>query len=147
MFHLLPHWLRSPRRRRLIGQQRTAADILGCMTPAIRDSLNDQQQGEVARLIDLALPKPAPKLVDLRFNVDLIFNRFFIVLFVGQDRRQSKRAYSTSPWTTLGNWIIAIVLLLGLNLAISVTALLLAYLVKSALNIDLTPGHFKGFIQ
>ena len=39
----------------------------------------------------------------------------------------------------------AVVLLLGFNLALSTSVLMLAYLVKSALGINLMPGHFRGF--
>lgn len=126
-------------------RQRTPADILSCMAPTVRDSLSDHQLTEVERLIDLALPKPAPKLVDLRFDIDLLVSRFFIVLFVGKDRRKAARNHAVSRLTALGNWMAAVVLLIGVNLAVSLSLLMLAYLVKSALGINLTSGHLRGF--
>lgn len=128
-------------------RQRTGADYLAYINPAIQESLTPEQQTEIERVIDLALPRPAPKLVDLRFDIDLITSRFFIVLFVGKDRRQADRHHRVSRLTTVGNWLAAIVLLIGVNLAISIGVLLLAYLVKSALGINLFPGHFRGFIK
>ncbi|PSN18608.1 hypothetical protein C7271_11665 [filamentous cyanobacterium CCP5] len=129
----------SPRR------DRTPATILDLMTPSVRESLSEYQLTEMERLIALALPKPAPKIVDLRFDIDLLVSRFYVVLFVGKDRRQSVRQHSVSPLTVIGNWLTAIVLLLGVNLAVSLAVMLLAYLVKSALGINLFPGHFRGF--
>lgn len=128
-----------------LQQARTAASILDTMTPQVRSSLNAQQLSEVERLIDQALPKPTPKLVDLRVDVDLLINRFYIVLLVGKDRRQTRRHYPVSHLTQLGNWLTAVVLLIGFNLTVSVTVLLFAYLMKSALGINLLPGHFRGF--
>lgn len=128
-------------------RHRTPATYLEQMTPAVRASLDADQLAEVSRLLDLAIAKPTPKLVDLRFDIDLIVSRYFIVLFVGKDRRQTRRPHAVTPLTRIGNWVAAVTLLLSVNLAISATIILLAYLVKSALGIDLTPGHFRGFMQ
>jgi hypothetical protein len=124
---------------------RSAATYLNHLDPDLRANLLPQQLAEIERVIDLAIPKPSAKLVDLRLDIDLLVSRYFIVLMVGKDRRRSLRNAPVSPATQFGNWIAAVVLLLGFNLAISVAVLLLAYLVKSALGIDLTPGHFRGF--
>jgi type III secretory pathway component EscV len=43
--------------------------------------------------------------------------------------------------------VAAVVLLIGLNLALSAGILLLAYRIKSALDIDLFPGHMHGLGQ
>ena len=125
----------------------TPGAILDRMAPAVRRDLSDVQLGEVERLITLALPQPSPKLVDLRFDIDLLVSRFYIVLFVGKDRRQSSRLRQVSWLTAMGNWIMAVVLLIGVNLAISAAVVMLAYLMKSALNIDLFPGHLGGFLN
>jgi hypothetical protein len=124
---------------------RSAATYLNHLDPDLRASLLPPQLAEIERVIDLAIPKPSAKLVDLRLDIDLLVSRYFIVLMVGKDRRRSLRNTPVSPVTQFGNWVAAVVLLLGFNLAISVAVLLLAYLVKSALGIDLTPGHFRGF--
>jgi len=126
-------------------KERNAASVLDCMMPQVRDSLNDHQLIEVERLIGLALPKPTPKLVDLRVEIDLLINRFYIVFLVGKDRRQGTRHYQVSRFTQIGNWLTGILLLFGFNVAITITILLFAYLMKSALGINLLPGHFRGF--
>ena len=123
----------------------TPAIYLAQIDPVVQASFTAQQRAEVARVIDLAIPKPAPKLVDLRFNVDLLISRYFIVLMVGKDRRRAPRDRPTSRLTQFGNWFAAIVLLLGFNLTLSISLFMLAYLIKSALGIDLLPGHFRGF--
>ncbi|MBW4484319.1 MAG: hypothetical protein KME14_17415 [Tildeniella torsiva UHER 1998/13D] len=122
----------------------TPATYLTQIDPNVQASLNSQQWAELERVIDLAIPKPAPKLVDLRFEVDLLISRYFIVLMVGKDRRRTPRSVPVSRFTQLGNWMAAVILLLGFNLAISTSVLMAAYLIKSALGIDLLPGHFRG---
>lgn len=127
------------------SRQRSAADCIKHMSPTIRESLSPEQQSEVERIVELALPKPAPKLVDLRFDIDLLVGRYFIVLFVGRDRRRRTRQHAVSPATAVGNRLAAVVLLLGMNLTVTLGLLIGGYLLKSAVGIDLLPGHFRGF--
>lgn len=121
--------------------QLTAADYLNQMDPLLRASFTPLQLAEVERLLDQARPQPSAKIVDLRFSIDLLLTRYFIVLLVGQDRRKQTRHRVVTPLTRIGNWIAAMGLLLSLNVLLSLTLFLGAYLVKSALNIDLMPGH------
>lgn len=121
---------------------RTPQDYLEAMAPAERNQLSAPQREEVLRLLDLAIPKPAPKIVDLRFAVDLLIERFHVVVVVGKDRRRRPRAHAVNRVTRIANWLVGVGLLLGLNLLLSVALFLLAYLIKSALGIDLLPGHF-----
>lgn len=134
-------------RQRGRSHLRTAATVLATMAPDIATSLTPQQRAEVERLVTLAVPKPAPKLVDLRWDIDLLVSRFYVVLLVGKDRRQTARNYPVSRLTAVGNWLAAVVLLLGLNVSITLALFLLAYLCKSALNINLFPGHLRGLGQ
>jgi hypothetical protein len=125
----------------------TPATYLAQLDPAVAASLTAQQRAEIERVMALALPRPAPKIVDLRFTVDLLVSRYFIVLMVGKDRRRSPRNMPVSRLTQVGNWLTAVGLLLGFNLALSTSLLMLLYLIKSALGIDLMPGHVRGFGQ
>ncbi len=118
---------------------------LSQITPSVRDSLTPDQWAEVSRVVSLAIPKPAPKLIDLRFDIDLLISRYYIVMMVGKDRRRSTRPHQVSRATRWANWVAAVMLLIGLNLALSAGILILAYLIKSALGIDLFPGHLRGF--
>ncbi|MEB3313559.1 MAG: hypothetical protein VKL98_05380 [Cyanobacteriota bacterium] len=128
-------------------QDRSAITYLEAMAPEVRASLSPDQLSEIERVIDLALPQPAPKIIDLRMDVDLLVSRFFIVLFVGKDRRRSRRQQPVKPLTAAINWLTAMVLLLGVNLVISVSLFAFAYLVKSAIGINLTPGHLGDYIR
>lgn len=110
------------------------------LTPELRDSFTEQQATAVRGLLEKAVPQPQPKLVDLRFTVDLVLSRFYVVLLVGKDRRQQPRPYLPDPLARVGNVIAAVVLLIGLNLLMSLLILLFAYLLKSAAGVDLVPG-------
>jgi hypothetical protein len=122
---------------------------LNRIQPQILESFNTDQINEVQRVLTQAIPKPSPKIVDLRFTVDLILSRFYIVVFVGQDRRQGRRNYSVTVTrvTKTGNFIAATLLLIGLNLLISVFIFLLLYLLKSAVGINLFEGHLIDQIK
>ena len=120
---------------------RTPSYYLQSLEPEILDSFSTTQMQAVQSLLEAALPQPAPKIVDLRFGIDLLFSRFYVVLFVGKDRRRQQRQYWTDRVSRWGNAIAAVILLIGINLVISLIIFMFAYLVKSALGIDLTPGH------
>lgn len=115
---------------------KTPYDYLARLDPSVAESLTQKQLEAIKNLLK-AIPQPSPKLVDLRFTVDLIFSRFYIVLFVGKDRRSKKRAYFQNKLVRIGNFIAAVILLLGVNLVISASVILVAYLLKSAIGIDI----------
>jgi hypothetical protein len=106
-------------------------------------SLSPQQRTAVQSLIDQALTrsKSKPKLVDLRFEVDLFVARYYFVLLVGQDQRAKKRRSNGNKISRFGNRIAAILLLISFNLLLSSILLLIVYLLKSLAGIDLFPGH------
>ena len=119
-----------------INNFRTPKDYLSSLDPQIAESFTEEQLKAVKHLLK-ATPKPSPKLVDLRFTVDLVFSRFYIVLFVGKDRRSQKRFYFQNKFVRVGNSIAAIILLIGVNLVISASLILVAYLIKSAIGVDI----------
>ncbi len=123
---------------------RTAEQYFEALAPKLRDSFTPEQTEAIYALLQAAIPKPSPKLVDLRFAVDLVLARFYVVLFVGQDRRQQKRSYVPNSVSRVGNALAAVLLLLGLNLLISLFVLLSVYLIKSAAGIDLFPDAHLG---
>ncbi len=123
------------------GTVPTVDDYLGYMASEVRSSLDPHQVSEVKRLLAIAIPKPSPKIVDLRFTVDLLISRFYVVLFVGKDRRRGRRQYQANSLTRVGNFVAAVFLLVSLNLLISLFIFMLAYLMKSAVGIDLFPGE------
>ncbi|OLP19840.1 hypothetical protein BST81_03440 [Leptolyngbya sp. 'hensonii'] len=128
--------------------QRTAEDYIKQMDPNILTQLEPSQLEEIRRLLREAIPRPSPKIVDLRFVVDLLFSRFYIVLFVGKDRRRKLRKPSLlDPITYVGNLVSVIILLIGFNLTVSATLLLVLYLLKSLLGIDFSPEHFPDALH
>lgn len=96
---------------------------------------------------DFTRKKRKSKLIDIRFVVDLLFSRFYVVLMVGKDVRKGQRPYPKSRATKAGNMIAAFMLIVAMNLLISAVLLLGLYLLKSALNIDLMPGHFSDQLE
>jgi hypothetical protein len=98
-------------------------------------------------LIQIPAQPQRPKLIDIRFAVDLVFTRFYIVLMVGKDRRGRRRAHPVRGFTKVGNAIAAVLLLLGANLAISAFMVLSFYLIKSMLGINLMPGHLTDYFK
>jgi hypothetical protein len=92
-------------------------------------------------------PQQLPKLIDIRFGVDLVVTRFYVVLMVGKDRRDRQRIHAVKGLTKLGNTLTAVIFLLGANLAISGFIVLSLYLIKSMLGISLLPGHFTEYLK
>lgn len=126
---------------------RSPADYLEQMRPAVLESLSAEQLAEVRRLLHRAIPRPTPKIIDLRFGVDLILGRFFVVLWVGKERRRAVRRYPQNGVTRAANAVAACGLLLGLNVLVTISLFLLAYLLKTASGIDLLPGHLPDYVR
>jgi hypothetical protein len=135
-------WQQSPQAIR-----KTPEYYLSQIEPHILNSFNAEQIHSVKNILNQVIPKPSAKIVDLRFTVDLILSRFYVVLLVGKERRQGSRNYPVTGITKLGNIIAAILLLIGLNLLISSFLFLLLYLIKSAIGINLFDGHLIDKIK
>ncbi|NEQ55355.1 MAG: hypothetical protein F6K11_35430 [Leptolyngbya sp. SIO3F4] len=126
-------------------KRRNVDDIISLFDPTIAKQFDNYQWQEIRRIIDLSIAQSSPKIVDLRFTIDLIFSRFYFTLFVGKDRRRQSRSQTTG--SRVGNFIAAICLLIALNLLISLSVVIVLYLIKSALGIDLMPGgHFSDLL-
>ena len=147
MPNLITRMLSSGRSAPSRDRQRTPAAILDCMPAAVRASMTSVQLAEVERLIQLSLPKPSPKIVELCFEVDLLVTRYYIALFVGKDRRKKTRKHAISRSTVIANKIAVTILLLTVNLAITGSILLILYLIKSSMNLDFFPGHLRDLYQ
>ncbi|NHC33690.1 hypothetical protein [Scytonema millei] len=126
---------------------RTPEYYLQQVEPNILASFNTEQLQVIINILTQAIPQPSPKIIDFRFNIDLIFSRFYLVLFVGKDRRKRKRQYIPERLARIGNAIAVVILLLGTNLVISGVILLFAYLFKSAVGIDFFPGHISDSVK
>lgn len=126
---------------------RTPEYYLQQIEPHVLASFNLEQRQAIINILNLAIPQPSPKIVDVRFNIDLIFSRFYLVLFVGKERRKRRRKYVPEGIARIGNAIAVVMLLLGANLVISGVILLFAYLFKSAVGIDFFPGHISDSVK
>lgn len=115
--------------------------------PGVRASFTQPQLYAIELLLRDIAPKPAPKIVDLRFIVDLIFSRFYVVLFVGKEKRQKQRYHLPSKFTKIANIVIVAIMLIGINLLITLAIFIFAYLIKSAVGIDFLPGHVDQNVQ
>jgi hypothetical protein len=115
--------------------------------PTVLDNLTPEQWTAIEKYIFNRKGKKQRKLVDIRFSIDLVMTRFFIVLLVGKDRRNKARNYPLSRLINVGNIVAAILLLVGANLVISASIVLILYLIKSALGIDLMPGHINQTLK
>lgn len=121
-------------------RKRTPDDYLSLLDEDTKATFSAEQLDSIRMLLRSAIPKPSPKLIDLRVEIDLILSRFYVVLFVGKDRRQQQRSPIPRTLTRMGNIITAIAILVGINLLFSVCLFIFMYLVKSALSIDLIQG-------
>lgn len=128
-------------------RSRTPSYYLEKIEPYILASFKPEQIEAITSVLNQAIPKPSPKVVDFRFVVDLVFERFYIVLFVGKDLRRKQRQYAPDGIARVGNLIAAGILLIGTNLAISALILLFVYLLKSAVGINFFPGHISETLK
>ena len=89
----------------------TPNDYLAKLAAPIRESLTPEQLDAFHQILSEALPRPSAKLVDLRFVIDLLVSRFYVVLFIGKDRRAKQRRYLPHMMTKIGNTIAIIIIL------------------------------------
>jgi hypothetical protein len=104
--------------------------------------LSNEEYADLKEVISFALPKPAPKLIDLRFVINLIVARYFFVVLIGRDRYKKWSAYQNIVLThrnivlthrtiALRKFVhrfVAVLLLLVINLMVSLFVIMLTYL-------------------
>jgi len=111
------------------------------LSPEILGSLSEEQLTAIREMLAEALPKSSPKLVDIRWRINLIFAQYYIVFLVGRDRRQQKRYRFLSNITKVGNTITYALLVI-------LVLLMFAYTLKSFVGIDIFPDkHLDDFIE
>lgn len=130
--------------RYLARDRRSPEAMLQQLSPELRTALSPSQLAELHSLLAQALPQPQPKILDIRFGINLLFDRYYLVLFMGKDQRRRSRQ---SRLSRLSHWLTAALLLLSLNVFVSLTLGMALYLLKSAAGIDLFPGHLSDRIQ
>ena len=130
--------LPSSRQGYIYGSPET---FLQKLPPSILDSLSDQQLAAIREMLVEALPKSSPKLVDIRWSINLIFAHYYVVFLVGRDRREKKRYRFLSSLTKVGNTITYAILVM-------LVLFMLTYTLKSWVGIDIFPDkHLDDFIE
>lgn len=127
---------------RPLDPERTLADYLDTLPAELRASFSEAQLEAVKQLLSAASPKPTPKLVDLRFLVNFLAYRYYIVFFVVKDRRQRVRSQPVQPMASKGNLVTAMLVLIGINLLISLFIVLVLFLIKSVVGYSLLPHTY-----
>jgi hypothetical protein len=112
-------------------------DQLSRVPPHLLQGFTIDQLNTIEQIIEASLPKPSPKLIDLRVDLNLLISRFYVVILVGKDRRSQKRHYLTTRLVKIGNLIAAIGILTGVNLIISFVIFMALYCLKSWLGINI----------
>jgi hypothetical protein len=103
----------------------------------IKNSWSVEYRKEVEDIIKFVIPKPSPKIIDIRISINLFFSKFYIVLLLGPDQRAQARKHNPKGFSRIGNWIAGILILIVLNLAISLIIFMIAYYIKCSLGINL----------
>jgi len=127
---------------RPLDPEATLADYLDTLPAELRASFSEAQLDAVKRLLAAAIPKPTPKLVDLRFLVNFLAYRYYVVFFVVKDRRQRVRSEPVQPMVSKGNLVTALLVLIGINLLISLFIVLVLFLIKSLIGYSLLPHTY-----
>lgn len=122
---------------RIKSEEESIDTYLRRIPESIRKSWSMEYHQEVEEIIKFVIPRPAPKMVDIKFNVNLGISKFYIVLLMGIDRRNQNRQNIPKGFSRIGNWIAGILILIVLNLAISLVVFMAAYYIKSGLGINL----------
>jgi hypothetical protein len=112
-------------------------DLLSRVPSHLLQGFNLHQLDRIEEIIESSLPKPSPKIIDLRVDINLFISRFYLVILVGKDCRQKKRPHTVLGLTRLANILAAIGILTGINLTVSCIIFISLYLIKSWLGINL----------
>lgn len=109
----------------------------------ILDKLNDEEQEELRSVIYSAIPHSSPKLIDLRFTINLLFRSYFFVVLVGRDRykktlkSRTEHVKHSNLFMRIVDRIMAVLLITVIIVLASSFVLLIVYLIASTLGIKL----------
>ena len=125
-------------------------NVLAALPPDLRRTLNRKQLGSLRQALS-RVNAQSRHVIDMRFSIPLFFARYYFILVLGRDKRNSiqrllmERRVEGSRVATVGIIVlIAVFLLLGL---VTASALIL-YIIKSHLGIDIFPNkHLLDFIS
>ncbi|MCB1485807.1 MAG: hypothetical protein KDJ17_13050 [Hyphomicrobiaceae bacterium] len=111
--------------------------MLAKLPPYVRNSLTKQQLDCIS---DALIPDPPQHTIDYRASIPLFGRRFYVALMAGRERRSLARLAQegqSRARRVAGLYAVIMLLLVG---AAFVACVLLGYVVKSALGVDLIEG-------
>lgn len=108
--------------------------FLGRLPPEVRGSLSAHQLRSIVRALD-DIPTTS-HLIDLRASVPLVWRRYYVRLMVGRERRSRARLAAEGQLAVLPS-LAVLGLLASVLIATLIGFAVLAYLLKSALGINL----------
>ncbi len=111
--------------------------MLAKLPPAVRDSLTPQQLDCIS---DALIPDPPRHAFDYRASIPFFGRRFYVTLLVGRERRSLERLAREAQLRARHVAIVYSVLLMLVSCASFFAFVLLGYVLKSAMGIDLTDG-------
>lgn len=138
-----PHWI-TPDGRLLTAEQKEVKKgpfnyerMLRRLPANVRASLTAEQLDAIS---DALIPDPPSHGIDYRVSIPFFGRRFYVTLLAGRERRSLARLAREAQLHAKHVAIFYSVLLLFLACVSFVGAVLLGYIAKSALDIDLTDG-------
>ena len=111
--------------------------VLAKLPPAVRDSLTPQQ---LECISDALIPDPPRHAIDYRTSIPFFGRRFYVTLLVGRERRSLERLAREAQLRARHVAIVYSVLLMLVSCASFLAFVLVGYVLKSAMGIDLTDG-------
>lgn len=122
------------------------ANVIARIPLQARQSLTTEQLAAIIRAVSASRPE-AKHTINIRGTIPLYFKRYYYAFFLGVDRRESTKAVELERrWrgALAGGAVFFLVALVPAGLAI----LLLLYVLKSAVGIDLFPDkHLLDFFS
>jgi len=119
--------------------------VIKRISPNIRASLTATQLSAIEAAVRGGSPRKEHP-VDVRLCIPLFFVRYYFVLLVGRDRRLGTKRSEAKRRHNMSISGILLFLILGLS-PIILLIILILYVLKSALGIDLLPGfHLKDIL-
>ena len=129
------------RRALMLSIVSTAAPQVDTLVRVLPQKLIDQLTLDDLQRISAAIgPSRAPHIIDYRLSVPLGSQRFYFRVLCGRERRKLSRLIAegqTNPWLVIVAAAMAFWFMMTMSLACIVV---ITYLVKSALGIDLFDG-------
>ena len=111
--------------------------VFKALDPTVYKSLSAHQITELSKAIGAS--SRSRHFIDFRPTIPYFFGSIYLVFLAGKDRRMSQRVTGEKRRNRLGNFIVGLLFLTLFVLIASGGLFWFAYLIKSAMGIDLFP--------